>query len=330
MYRVVFLDTETSGLVQDGKPIDQQPHILSFSAITELYNDKTREFLNVEEYEIYNSDLTEFVNEEAAKTNGITVEHLKEVGIPNDEFINRIWTTLKDADVIICHNTKFDIQLLWFMAMRNRHGELAQKIIQTKTLCTSIWSRGFKFNPTPGIHMKLVELYRTLYGKDFTGAHTALFDTIALRDCTHRLFELGELKPASLTETSRYSYVSYDLLENGNYKFQITKICPKTFFPAYTIETSSSSLLDFVQEFDNFIQQSTLIVFRNKKSMDDFQRAINGVGNYHTKFGFRISTHLNNELNLESRDMAEYHKTNKFALIGGVTLMIDSGRFYGN
>lgn len=328
MYNVVYLDTETTGLVQPTAPLSDQPYILSFSAITEKYNDKTREFLEIEKYEIYNKDVAEHITEEAAKTNGITHQQLAEIGISNDDFIAKIWNTLKDADVIICHNTKFDIQLLWFMAMRNKLGEFAQKLIQTKTLCTSAWSRGYSFNPKPGIQMKLTVLHETLFGWDFDNAHSALADTVALRNCTHKLLELGELKSTSLTETSRYSYVSYDLLESGGYKFQITKICPRTFFPALTIETSSSTLYDFVADFDDFIQQSTLIIFRNKKSMDDFQRIINGTDNYKTKFGFKISTHLNSELPFKSQEMAEYHKTNKFALIGGVTLMIDSGKFY--
>lgn len=327
MYKIVYFDTETTGLPSEGQGIEAQPHLLSASVVVDHYNGKTREFTPVEEYEVYNKDAGAYLTEEGMKINGITLEELNEKGLTQSEVHQRLLESFKDADVIICHNTKFDMQILWYEALRSRNQELVSFILNVRNFCTSINSRSYTFNNKGGKHMKLIEVFETLNGYQFDGAHNALADTLALRNIVQKMIHSGELKPNVLTDEPKYSYINIKV-EDGKFISDISKISIKTLHPIITRTAVNTSVDEMLGEVFKFIDDSVIFFFSNKESLEDFNRMVAGT-NIRSTFGFRLASHISLENKVDSMEMINIHKSNhQRKFVNGFTLLKDNGIFY--
>ncbi|WNN12419.1 DEDDh 3'-5' exonuclease [Chryseobacterium phage MA9V-2] len=328
MHKIVYLDTETSGLPQRHGTLEQQPYIHSCSVIKEHFDERTGEHLEVEKYEVYDRDTVDLVNEATVKINGITKEYLLEHGIPSDEMYAKIKRSLADAEVIVCHNTKFDLQLLWYTALRRRDNELIMKILTTKTFCTSAYSRHYSISDKKPYQMNLRHLHDKLFGYVFDGAHNALADTIALRDCTHELLKRGEISAKHLTSPTYFSYVTFAEVGDDEWKLQISNICPKTFYPMTTQESSSFKLSELTKAFNDFTMASSVMFFRTKEDIQKIQTACIENSGFCTTLGFKLMTYLNREDILDSRELAEYHKSIDKKFINPFVLFSDNNNKY--
>lgn len=326
MYKIVYFDTETTGLPEEGSGIDSQPHLLSASIVVDFYNGKTGEVVEGEKYEVYNKDAGQYLTEHAMKVNGITLDELEAKGIPLSEVIEKLLASFKDTTVIICHNTKFDMQILWYTALRTRNSDLIRTILNVRSFCTSINSRLYSINNKGGKHMKLVEVFKVLFGVEFDGQHNALADTIALRDITRKLVNMGEIRRNKLTDSSKYSYINISKNEDGTFNSEVSKIDIKTVHPIFSKQTCNESLDDMVRSICEFADDSVILFFSNKESLDSFTNLINR-SNTKTIFGFRLATYIGIE-DTNTSEMISEHKKDGRKIKNPFTLLKDNGIFY--
>lgn len=187
--KYLVIDTETSGLFDFTKPADAdgQPRMASLAMI----------FLDAGL--IITSEVHMFVKPvgwemaaEAGAVNGLTNEHLQEVGIAVAEVLNQYVQAVDDGRIVVAFNAQFDTKVL---RGELRRAQIDDRFEKTPTICTMRASTpvvkvprksgaGWKF-PKLGeacAHFKIVN----------AGAHSALHDARACVEILRCLVALGE------------------------------------------------------------------------------------------------------------------------------------------
>lgn len=100
------------------------------------------------------------------------------------------------AEFLVAHNLNFDHRVVWAEFIR---AGIEPKRGMVK-ICTMMKSTKHCNLPNPKGYgapkwPKLEELHRKLFNKDFDGAHDALADVIAMKDCFFELVKLGVIVP---------------------------------------------------------------------------------------------------------------------------------------
>ena len=129
---------------------------------------------------------------------GITTERAMEEGLPLDEVMNAFEFDWKRADAIVAHNIGFDLSFVCREA-ENAGLSLADKPVQYDTMEAStdyckLPGRYHGSGYSPYKSPKLIELYRHLFKKGFSDAHTASADTQACRECFWELVRRDIIK----------------------------------------------------------------------------------------------------------------------------------------
>lgn len=117
MKKILFYDTETSGLpnwsVPSGDP--SQPHVTQLAA--ELCNEETGETLAAMNM-IVRPDGWE-IPLELQELTGITMERAMDEGLPADQVLHAFITMWMDTDQRCAHNESFDMRMLRIEIMRD-------------------------------------------------------------------------------------------------------------------------------------------------------------------------------------------------------------------
>ena len=184
---ILFLDTETTGLPQNWKaPYNQWPRMVSlaYSIGNRAERREEREFIiKPEGYKI---------PVEASNIHGITNEKANQFGIPIEEALRKLDNLIHEADLVVFHNASFDTGIISGEQMRFGYplGSLicnSSKLFCTKEQSTHICkipgSRGYKWP-------SLAELC-AFCGVENKGAHNALNDVIATKECYFYMVEQG-------------------------------------------------------------------------------------------------------------------------------------------
>lgn len=180
----IFFDTETNGLPKDYKgaktDVNNWPRIVQLAFATYKDGDLVEEF----DFIIKPDGWT--IPTETADIHGITQEIAEEQGIPIKEALQVFLTELGKCDTLVAHNLNFDYPVVICEYLRAR---MSQKPHKVKKVCTMLSSIDFCDLPGPygPKWPKLEELHRKLFGKDFEGAHNALFDIRATAACYFEL-----------------------------------------------------------------------------------------------------------------------------------------------
>jgi DNA polymerase III epsilon subunit-like protein len=166
---IIILDTETSGFYND---------ILQLAYV--ICNDKGTIIKSVNKFvkdRIPSIDST--------KIHGITKEKIKKEGIDFHEIIKELSKDLDSCEIIVGHNVQFDLNTIkndirtYGIHIVDNKGNNkinifdSVKIIDTLTLAKK--------------KIKLEQLYFELFNKKFSGAHDALNDVLATKDCYFKL-----------------------------------------------------------------------------------------------------------------------------------------------
>ena len=155
---LVFLDTETTGLYPTDRVI-QLSFIIQYG-LTEVF--RFNEYIKAGKK----------MSKEARKITGITDEIINKYG-RSPEFVYTILEcVLSVCDKAIAYNAQFDKRML--IASSNEYCK--------KELQSIPWICCMNYATLKGHRGKLTVVYKKLIGKDFTGAHDAMNDTVALRD----------------------------------------------------------------------------------------------------------------------------------------------------
>lgn len=189
--RVLFYDTETTGLPDFKKPSDDpcQPRITQLCA--ELCDDKTGEVLAVLNTLIGPDEWT--IPEELEKLTGITTEKCKVVGLAMDMVLPLFIDLWSKADVRVGHNESFDMRMVRIELFRHKaYGEqFADKWKAGKAYCTMGSSQAI-LNLPPSERMiasgrrgpkppNLSEAYQHFTGHPLENAHNAAVDVMACK-----------------------------------------------------------------------------------------------------------------------------------------------------
>lgn len=193
MTRVLFLDTETSGLPPDKAPIEFSGNPVPIEVASVLCESDTPDSKrNV--YQSYVDFRDVPIDAGAAKAHGITRATLEALGRPPIGVMNKLIGDLAAADVLVGHNILFDVKMLQIHAHRTGQlDKLQEQIARIDVRCTLKLSQPILRLPPTARQVaagfgntykspNLGEAFRFFFGRDFTGAHGALADCLAARD----------------------------------------------------------------------------------------------------------------------------------------------------
>jgi len=189
--KVLFYDTETTGLPDWNKPSEDpcQPRVVQLCA--ELFDDEAGRVLNSLNCIIRPIDWE--VPEEAAAVHGITTELARQHGLWMScvlPLFNALW---RQADIRCAHNESFDMRMLRIEFMRDPGfgAEHADEWKAGKSFCTQAKSTNvLNLPPTPRMvaagrnHAKspnLGEAYEFFTGSKLVNAHDAAVDVAACK-----------------------------------------------------------------------------------------------------------------------------------------------------
>jgi len=165
-------DTETTGLpktrqspTKDNLECWDECRILSIAAIT--YSSRGRELSRF--YTVVKPDGFKVA---ATEVHGITEEEANTNGVPFEEAYKKFIDMTHNSQKIIGHNLKFDIDVLKAETIRRKID--FSPLESLEPVCTLDLVKKWYGKPK-----KLVVIYEELFGKEFEGAHNALFDTQA-------------------------------------------------------------------------------------------------------------------------------------------------------
>lgn len=186
---ILFLDTETTGLPSNWKaPYNEWPRMVSL-AFSLVRGD---EILGQNEYIIKPEGYE--IPLEASKIHGITTEEAQAKGNDIQMVLIQLATMVELADLVVFHNSSFDTSIISGEQIRAgwKPEELIHnnpKIFCTKEKSTTILKipsgRGGAWN-----WPSLAELCK-FCGVENKGAHNALNDVIATKECYFYMVEQG-------------------------------------------------------------------------------------------------------------------------------------------
>lgn len=190
---ILFIDCETNGRPKNYKAhhtdVDNWPRVISFAY--QIANSESGEAIK-EFHSFVTPDGWEVPREQFWIDHGYSTEKCKSEGIPMpfilDDLINKVEKS--GIELIVSHNIHFDHTVL--SAEMVRYKRRASKIVEKGcTMQAGVIVCKIPFPGTrerrPGLaHYKwptLGELYQKLFDKEMTGAHDALADVNACREC---------------------------------------------------------------------------------------------------------------------------------------------------
>lgn len=192
--KILFFDTETTGLVDDFTPVENQPSMVQFGAILWEYEidlvgeDVDFRILSEETIDLLFKPLKP-IPQKLTDIHGISNAMVSDK--PSFRSFSKEFVKMaREADHIVGHNVEFDKNMMFVELDRVYISDSDEKrefkrMFKEKMLCTMQNSinfcaiknfRGFKYP-------KLSELHVKLFWKDFDNAHNAVADIEATRNC---------------------------------------------------------------------------------------------------------------------------------------------------
>jgi len=185
----LFFDCETNGLPKNYnasyEEVDNWPRV---TQLAWLLCDDTGLVL-AQAQSLIKPDGWEIPKEPFFLDNNMSTERCELEGLPIDGELLLFLHAKMKADVLVAHNLNFDHRIVWAEFIRAglepKRGMAKFCTMQKSTnYCKLPGKRGYKW-PT------LTELHNVLFEKDFEGAHDAMDDIIACKNCFFELIRIG-------------------------------------------------------------------------------------------------------------------------------------------
>lgn len=180
--KYLVFDTETGGFPSKKFSVtdDRQPPLCQIAArlITEDEDiDEMNTILKVGD---------RYLNPHAVAVHGMSAAVCNEKGVEPIEAAEAFMTLASKADVLVCHNFAFDIQMVEMLINRELPARWWEDIKAMQTICTML--KTTMLCNLPGRYgkpkwPKLEELHRFLFAEDFDNAHDAMADVNATVRC---------------------------------------------------------------------------------------------------------------------------------------------------
>lgn len=188
----IFFDTETTGLPKDWRaPMTKLSNWPRVIQLAWMVCDDTGCILTAEK-RLIKPDGWEIPTEKFWLDNGFHQKQSLKDGIPISQVLGIFINDLNHCSVLVAHNMSFDYNVLGAEMIRaNKKGNVLKKI------CTK--DEGTEYCKLPGNYGRykwpnLTELHQKLFNKPFEGAHDALSDVIACKDCFFEMIKLNIIK----------------------------------------------------------------------------------------------------------------------------------------
>lgn len=189
MTKILYFDTETTGLRDFNKPLDHpdQPKLVQFSGIFENFEEKK----NLNTIDLIIKPTEWVIPDDVVKFHGITHKKGLEYGTHYESALCLFHELYNKADYVVAHNIEYD----WFVMnhMYTYFGTVDEPLWNSsKHRCTmKLTTQVVKLPPTSGKREnkwpKLQELHKFLFGHEFEGAHNSFNDVQAMQRCYHEL-----------------------------------------------------------------------------------------------------------------------------------------------
>jgi len=185
---ILFFDTETTGLMDKSLPLEERACIVQLAYITGMYNGESVDV--IDRKNIMCKPLVP-IHPKAQEVHGFSDEDVANCP-PFKDIAGDFFRAIMEADIIVWHNIKFDIDMVEAEAEKiwpddwKREAFISK--LRKKSVCTMMPSiqlckcpfpsgkRGYKWP-------KLTELYKFLFNKEVENAHDALGDITATMEC---------------------------------------------------------------------------------------------------------------------------------------------------
>lgn len=184
--KVVCFDTETTWFFSKDTPIWKQPFIIQWWQIcfdTNACNDESDFFWKVDK--LFRPNCT--IPKACTEVHGITDAMVKDADLFFWFFEDVVIPTFDNADLIVAHNTRFDMNMLYIEAVRTGDKRVVDKVLsyKPKTFCTmkTTWPVVRIPKPYWFKHPKLQELHKHCFWHEFEDAHNAFADVEATWKC---------------------------------------------------------------------------------------------------------------------------------------------------
>ncbi len=178
--RILFFDTETTGLPKDWKApveqLDNWPRLVQIA--WQVFN---QEGDLLEEHEYIIKPVGFIVPAEASAVHKITTEKALETGVDLLTILKVFSSSVKSCGLLVAHNYSYDYNIMGSELLRNG---LENTLKNKEHICTKSASTDFCKISTPNGYKwpKLEELYDILFDETFN-AHNALDDIRATARC---------------------------------------------------------------------------------------------------------------------------------------------------
>lgn len=191
--KYLFFDTETTGIPRDYKApctdTDNWPRLVQLGWI--LTDDSGAELHRGNRIVRPDGFL---IPQEAAEVHGITTERALAEGDPLIDVLHAFGEDLNASQWLVGHNFSYDLHIVG--AEYVRLGFNPDFLLNRPSVCTMLASTEFcnlpgRYGPKWPL---LQELHERLFGRNFDGAHDAMADIAATKDCFFELLRLGVVK----------------------------------------------------------------------------------------------------------------------------------------
>jgi len=184
MKKFLFFDTETTGF-----PPKARMTQLAFMLVREDGEiiDSFKSLIKPDGWEVPKEKF--FID------NNMSTERCEAEGIPVFDALRRLQDCLKLASIKVAHNINFDNKII---LKELEEAKITHQLFQFKKgFCTMATTT--EFCKLPGRYgkpkwPKLLELHKILFGAEFDGAHDAMADVRATKDCFFELIKRGIIK----------------------------------------------------------------------------------------------------------------------------------------
>lgn len=186
---ILFFDCETTGKPKaynaSYEDVDNWPRV---TQLAWMLCDEAGNIISQRQSLIYPKGW-EIPKEQFFIDNNMSTERCIEEGNPILGELILFLGAKNNADVLAAHNLSFDHRTVWAEFIRagiepKKGMEKICTMMKSTKYCNLPGTRGPKWP-------KLEELHQVLFKKDFDGAHDAMADVIALKDCFFELVKLG-------------------------------------------------------------------------------------------------------------------------------------------
>ncbi len=191
---ILFFDTETNGLPQNYKlgvsATSNWPRMIQLGWII---TDEAGNILKRKSQLIYPQSFT--IDADVTRLTGITTAAAQRNGVALTDILSEFMADVEAASLLVGHNIDFDRHIVGCELYRNSMDY--RTLMDKPSVCTMVRSTDFCALPSTSRYYSgykfptLTELYTKLFGHAFSGAHDALSDITATKDCYFELLRRG-------------------------------------------------------------------------------------------------------------------------------------------